>query len=303
MPGSHLVLALGIVLVWGLNFVVIHWGLEDFPPLLFAALRFTFVALPAVFLLTRPPIPVRWLLAVGLSMSAVQFGLLFVAIDAGLPAGLASLIVQLQAFFTLGLAVVVLGERPGARRYAGAAVAFAGIAVIATGRAEAVPLVGVALAVASAASWGVGNICTRLAQAPDAVALVVWSSLVAPLPLLGLSLVFEGPAAIGDALSSVQVGGVLALLYVVVLASLFGHGAWVWLLRRHEASTVAPFTLLVPIVGIGSAWLLLDERPNAAELIGAALVLAGLALSLYRTRAVQRRLPEVQNTVDELVVS
>lgn len=286
MPTRHVALALCIVLVWGLNFVVIHWGLEDFPPLLFAALRFLLVAFPAVLFFARPPIALKWLLLVGLFMSALQFGLLFVSMDIGLPAGLASLVVQLQVFFTMGVAVAVLGERPGARRWVGAAVAFGGIAVIATGCAEDVPLLGVAVAVASAASWGVGNICTRMAQAPDAVALLVWSSLVAPLPLLGLSLAFEGPAAMGEALSSVSLGGVLALLYVVVLASLFGHSTWMWLLRRHEASLVAPFTLLVPIVGIGSAWLLLDEQPNAAELAGVALVLAGLAISagLVRVR-------------------
>jgi O-acetylserine/cysteine efflux transporter len=293
VPARHVLLALAIVLVWGLNFVAIHWGLDDFPPLLFAALRFTLVAVPAVFLLRRPPIPVRWIVLVGLFMSALQFGLLFVAMDAGLPAGLASLVVQLQVFFTMGVAVVVLRERPGARRWAGAAIAFAGIAVIAMGRAEDVPLLGVALGLASAASWGVGNICTRFAQAPDALALVVWSALVAPLPLLGLSLAFEGPAEIGAALESVTVGGLLALLYVVVLATMFGHGAWMWLLRRHEASIVAPFTLLVPIVGIGAAWALLGERPNGAEVAGAALVLAGLATAAAPVALRRRHLPAV----------
>lgn len=265
--------------MWGVNFVVIHWGLEDFPPLLFAALRFAFVAFPAVLLVRRPPIAWRWIVLVGLFLSAIQFGLLFVSMDLGLPAGLASLIVQLQAFFTLGFAVLLLGERPSASRWFGAAVAFAGIAVIAAGRGGDVPLLAVVLCIAGAASWGMGNICTRLAQAPDAIPLVVWSALVAPLPLALLSLGFEGPTEIGDALTGVTLGGLGALLYVVVLASLFGYGAWTWLLKRHEASRVAPYSLLVPVTGIGSAWLLLGERPNGAELIGAALILAGLAIS------------------------
>jgi O-acetylserine/cysteine efflux transporter len=293
MPTRHVLLAVAVTVVWGVNFVVIHVGLASFPPLFFAALRFTLVAFPAVFFLRRPAVPLRWLLGVGLFMSAGHFALLFVSMDRGMPAGLASLVLQLQALFTIALAVAFLGERPRPAQLAGAAFALCGIGVIGAGRAAGVPLAALALCVGAAASWGVGNICNRKAQAPDALALLAWSSLVPPLPLAGLSLALEGPTRISSALGSLELSGVLALLYVVIASTAFGFGTWTWLLRRHAASRVAPFTLLVPPVGIVSAWVALGERPNAAELAGAAVVLAGLALttSAIRPRRAVRPLP------------
>jgi O-acetylserine/cysteine efflux transporter len=273
MPARHVLLAIGIAVVWGVNFVVIHVGLGDFPPLLFVALRFTLVAFPAVLFIRRPAVPLRWVLVIGLFLSAGQFGLLFVAMDSGLPAGLASLVLQVQVLFTIGLAIVFLGERPRRIQIAGALIALGGIAVIALGRGGNVPLGALALSIAAAASWGVGNVCTRHVQADDPVALLVWSSLVPPLPLAGLSL------ALGEGAPSIGAGGVLAVLYVVVGATFFGFGSWAWLLRRHPASRVVPFALLVPVFGIASAWVALGEQPNAAELIGAGVVLAGLAVA------------------------
>ena len=292
VPTRHMLLAAAVATVWGVNFVVIHVGLGSFPPLLFAALRFVLMAFPAVFLVRRPQVPARWVIGVGAFIGAGQFGLLFVAMDEGMPAGLASLVLQLQAVFTIVLAVALLGERLRPAQALGAGIAFGGIALIGAGRAEGVPLLAVALCVAAAASWGAGNICTRVAQAPDAVALLVWSSLVPPLPLLGLSLDFEGPDATGDAFATLDPGGVLALLYVVVLSTAFGFGVWTWLLRQHPASKVAPFTLLVPVVGIAAAWIALGEVPTVAEMAGAVVVLAGLALTTNAVR-VRRVRPAV----------
>ena len=279
MPRAHVLLALLVAVVWGINFVVIEVGLDTFPPLLFAALRFALVAFPAVLLIARPQVHWRYVLAVGTFLSAGQFGLLFVGMDLGLPAGLASLVLQLQAMFTIGLAVLLLGERPARRQLVGAGIALAGIAVIGAGRAEGVPLLGLLLCCAAALSWAAGNIATRVAQAPDAKALLVWSSLVPPLPLFVLSLAFEEPSS-----TAVDLGGVLALLYVVVLATAFGFGTWTWLLKRHPASKVAPFTLAVPVVGIASAWLFLGEVPNGPELVGAGLVLLGLGFVVAARR-------------------
>jgi O-acetylserine/cysteine efflux transporter len=288
MPTRHVLLACAVAVVWGVNFVVIDIGLDSFPPLLFAALRFAVLALPGVLLVSRPGVGARWVIAVGLFLSAGQFGLLFVGMDQGMPAGLASLVLQLQAVFTVGLAVGLLGERLVLGQVIGAAVAFGGIAIIAAGRAEGVPLIGIALTVAAAASWGVGNICTRRAQPRDPISLVVWSALVPPVPLALLSLAFEGPEEIGDAFAGLELSGVAALLYVVLLSTVFGYGAWTWLLKNHPASRVAPFTLLVPVVGILSAWVALDESPNAAELCGAAVVLVGLALTMRALRPPRR---------------
>jgi len=286
VPIRHVALALTVMVVWGVNFVVVDVGLETFPPILFAALRFTLVALPAVFFIRRPTVHWKWVVAIGTFLSAGQFSLLFLAMDLGMPAGLASVVLQLQAMFTIFLAVALLGERPGRRQLVGAVIALGGIGVIAVGRAEAVPLVAVLLACGAALSWAVGNICTRHAQAPDAKALLVWSSLVPPIPLAALSLGLEDRSEIERALTTFDLGGALAMLYVVVGASAFGYGAWTWLLKRHPASKVAPFTLAVPVVGIASAWVALGERPNVAEAVGAAIVLCGLALTVvsYRRR-------------------
>lgn len=279
-----MLLAIAVTVVWGINFVVIEVGLGSFPPLLFAGMRFTLLVFPAIFFVRRPAVRLRWLLGVGLFMSTGQFALLFVAMNAGMTAGLASVVLQLQAIFTIALAALFLGERPAMLQLAGAAVAVAGIAVIGAGRSHGVPLVGFLLCVGAAGSWAVGNICNRKAQSPDAFALLVWSSLVPPLPLFTLSLIFEGPHRISHALAHLALGGFLSLLYVVVVSTAFGFGGWTWLLRRHPASRVAPFTLLVPPVGIVTAWIARGERPGAAEVAGTLLALAGLALVTSASR-------------------
>jgi O-acetylserine/cysteine efflux transporter len=288
MPTRHVLLAAAVMLVWGINFVVIDVGLDNWPPLLFAALRFTLVALPAVFFIPRPDAGWKDVALVGTFLSAGQFGLLFVGMDQGMPAGLASLVLQLQAAFTAMFAVGLLGERLKPGQVVGAVVAFAGIALIAAGRSEGVPLVGVALTIGAAASWGLGNVFTRRAQATNAISLVVWSSLVPPIPLALLSLQFDGTQAIGDAFASIDGGGLFALAYIVIVSTAFGYGTWAWLLKRHPASRVAPFTLLVPVVGIVSAWIALDEQPNGAEWAGAVVVLIGLALTMRAIRPPKR---------------
>jgi O-acetylserine/cysteine efflux transporter len=283
MPARHALLAVAVAVVWGVNFVIIHVGLADFPPLLFVALRFVLVAFPAVFFLRRPAVPLGLVVGVGVFMCTGQFALLFVAMDQGLPAGLASLVLQMQVLFTIAFAVALLGERPSRTQVAGALLALGGMAVIGVGRGGSVPLGALALSIAAAASWGVGNICTRRAQAEDPLALLVWASLIPPLPLAALSL------ALGEGAPSRGAGGVLAVLYVVVGSTFFGFGAWAWLMRRHPASRVVPFALLVPPVGIASAWVALGEQPNTAELIGAGIVLLGLAVATSAVTTSSRR--------------
>lgn len=247
-------------------------------------------------LVPRPAVRLRWLLGVGLFMCTGQFALLFVAMNVGMPAGLASLVLQLQAPFTIALGMLFLGERPRPLQLVGAIVAFIGIATIGAARARGIPLGALLLCVAAAGSWAIGNICSRQARSPDAFALLVWSSLVAPVPLYTMSLIFEGPHRIAHALGHLDVGGVLALLYVVVVSTWFGFGCWTWLLRRHPASRVAPFTLLVPPVGIAGAWLALGERPGTAEFVGTLIVLAGLTLVAAAVRAQPAPMPRVPTT-------
>jgi O-acetylserine/cysteine efflux transporter len=280
MPRRHVLLALVVAICWAVNFVVIDIGLESFPPLLFAALRFGLVALPAIFFVSRPDARWRVVVAVGLFIGVGQFGVLFVAMNTGLPAGLASVIAPLQPVFTIPLAVIALGERPSLRQVIGVSVAIAGLGAIAVGRASGVPLLAVALGVASAASWGCGNVATRAAGAKRPFSLLVWSSLVAPVPLLGLSLAFEGAGRWQSAASSVGASGIAALAYVVIVSTFFGYGTWYRLLSRYAASTVAPFTLVVPVVGIFTAWLVRNEHPAWGELLGSLVVLVGLGLAL-----------------------
>ena len=280
MPPRHNALAALIAILWGLNFVAIDVGLETFPPLLFVALRFGLTAFPAVLLTRRPSIAAGWVITIGFFISVGQFGLLFVGIHAGMPAGLSALVIQLQAVFTIALAVAILGERPTRIQLLGAVVAFAGLALIAVGVAESVPLGAVLLVVAAAASWGAANICTRLARPTDAFALLVWASLVGPLPLAALSLAIEGPGAAAAAFDSLDRGALLSLLYIVVVATLFGWGAWTWLLARYPASTVAPFTLLAPVAALISTWIARGEQPTATQLAGGAVILAGLVLAV-----------------------
>jgi O-acetylserine/cysteine efflux transporter len=291
MPRRHAVLAIVVAVCWAVNFVVIDVGLESFPPLLFAALRFGLTALPAVFFVPRPDVRLRAVVAVGLFIGVGQFGVLFVAMNTGLPAGLASVIAPLQPMFTIPFAVIALGERPSLRQVIGVSLGVAGLGAIAVGRAHAVPLQAVALGVASAASWGCGNVVTRAARPKRPFSLLVYSSLVAPLPLLGLSSIFESTARWQDAVSSVGASGLAALAYVVVVSTFFGYGTWYWLMSRHTASTVAPFTLLVPVVGILTAWLVRGEHPTWGELVGSLIVVLGLALALglVDARGVRRR--------------
>ena len=287
MPRRDALLAVAVAAVWGLNFVVIHVGLRSWPPLLFVALRFAITAVPAVFFVRRPRgVDWRLVAGVGLFMSAGQFGFLFVGIDRGVPAGLASLVLQLQAAFTLLCAVAFLGERPGRRRITGGLIAFAGIGLIAADRSaeHPTPLLPLLFVVVAAASWGLGNICSRQAKAPDPIGLLVWSSLVPPIPLAVASWLVEGPDAARTAFADVDAAGLLALAYVVVISTFFGYTTWNALLHRHPATAVAPFTLLVPVVGITAAWLFLGERPTVVELVGAAIVLAGLARTVTAGR-------------------
>jgi O-acetylserine/cysteine efflux transporter len=277
-------LVLAVVLVWGINFVAIRWGVDEVPPLLLTSLRYAVAALPAVFFIRRPKVALGILVAYGFAVGVGQFSLLFTAIKLGMPAGLSSLVMQLQAFFTIALAVMVLGERPGPAQLVGALIAFGGIGVIAIERMGAAALAPFLMTIAAAAFWGVANIITKRAGKIDMLAFVVWSSLVPPLPLYFLSLAFEGPGAVPLALSQITLYGIGSLLFIGWISTVFGYGMWSVLLGRYPASTVAPFTLLVPIAGIGSAALLLGERISNLEWTGSALVFAGLLINVFGPR-------------------
>ncbi len=285
MSPKDLLLALVVVLAWGVNFVVIKVGLHGVPPMLLGALRFALAAFPAVLFVKRPQLPLRWLIAYGATISLGQFAFLFSAMYVGMPAGLASLVLQAQAFFTLVLAAFFLHERFTPHNLLGLAIAAAGLALIAwqgvAAGTHAMTLAGFVLTLCAALMWACGNIVTKKVGKVDLVGLVVWGSLVPPLPFLALSYFIEGPARIGSALSGIGMSSVLAIVYLAFVATLVGYGLWSRLLARYPASQVAPFSLLVPIVGLASAALLLGERLTLAEVAGAVLVMAGLVVNVF----------------------
>lgn len=284
-----LFLALLVVLAWGLNFVMIKWGVAEVPPLFLTALRYLCAALPMVFFVKRPQVRLGTLLVYGLAIGFAQFGLLFSAIKLGLPAGLASLIIQTQAFFTFGLAMLFLGERLGRWQAIGASVALIGIGVIAAERFEVTSLVPLLMVLLAAFFWGVGNIASKKAGQIDMLSFVVWGSLVPIIPLLALSALLEGPDAIGAAIQNFSLGTAGIVLFNGYVATLVGFGLWSYLLKRYPAGLIAPFSLLVPVFGIGFAVLLAGEVITELEIIGSALVFLGLVLNVFGPRVMRRK--------------
>lgn len=278
MKARHVALAVLVAAIWGLNFTVIHVGLGSCPPLLLAALRFVVAALPAA-LLPRPPVPWPRFLLIGATLFLGQFAFLFVGMALGMPPGLASVALQAQAFLTILIAAIALGERPAPRQIAGTLVALAGLAIIAgTAGAAGVTVVGLVLCLASALCWAIGNVLLRGIGRVDTLPLMVWLSVVPPVPLFLLSLALDGPAAVSDALTAIGWNGAGAIAYIAVLATIVGFGIWGELLKRYPAGTVAPFSLLVPVFGAGSAAVFLGERFGPARLSGMALILVGLVI-------------------------
>jgi O-acetylserine/cysteine efflux transporter len=286
MKPRHVAVAVLIAVIWGVNFVVIDVGLASLPPLLFAGLRFVAAAFPAVLFVRRPAIPWRWFVLVGLPLGVGQFGLLFIGMHMGMPAGLSSLVLQMQALFTALLAAVMLRERPRRTQVAGMVVAFAGIGLIGLSLGQGSPLLAFVLCVVAAGMWGLANIGLRAAGPPDAFAFMVWVSLVPPLPLLGLSLIFEGPRADAHALAHLSLGALGSLFYIAYISTLVGFGLWGRLMRRYDAGQVAMYSLLVPPFGMSSAALFLGERITVTDMVAAVLIVGGVALGSVRRRRV-----------------
>lgn len=282
VPIRDRLLAVLVAALWGGNFLAIHVGLDHFPPLFLAALRFAVIAVPTVLLVPRPQVPTRWLLGYGLGFGTVQFVFLFVAMDIGMPTGLASLVLQASAPFTVLLGALLLGERLSVRQALGIGMAVLGLAAIALARAQVAAVLPVLLTLLGALGWAFGNLASRLAQAPNPLHLTLWMSVVPPVPLLAMSWATEGPRAGWDALRAAVtpagIPGLLALAYLVVLATVVGSGIWTVLMGRHPAGVVAPYSLLVPVVGMGLAALVLGERPTPVELVAGTVIIGGVLL-------------------------
>ncbi len=282
-----LLLTLAVVAVWGYMFVPIKVALTEVPPFALASLRFTLAAIPLAFFVARPAMPWRYTVGYGIAIGVLQFGLLFLGIKLGMPAGLSSLVIQMQVFFTIGLAVALEGDRMQRHNLYGAAIAVAGVALLAAQKlvaGESGTFAGFALVIAAALAWAIGNIIAKRGageHAPDMFALVVWSSLVPPLPLAALSYFAEGGPAVLHAVASMSLKAWACVAVMAYGATLFGFGSWNALLHRYPTALISPFALLIPVSGLASGALFLDESLAPLQAIGALLVFAGLATNIY----------------------
>lgn len=277
-------LAALVATVWGFNFVVIDWGMGEVPPLLFLTARFLLVVFPAVLLIPRPQAPWRVVAMIGLFMSLGQFAFLYVGMAAGMPPGLAALVLQAQVIFTVLIAAGVLRERPTPGQVAGVLLGSVGLLVVAVGRGGDVPLLALALTLLAALTWGIGNVLSRASGVSGGLSLTVWSALVVPVPLLALSLLLDGPAAVADGLAAFGWEALASTLYTAGLASLVGYGIFNTLLARNPSASVVPWVLLAPVVAMASATLLLDQRPNAAESLGGLLLVLAVLVAVRPPR-------------------
>lgn len=284
----HALLALAVMAVWGSNFVVIRVGLDHLPPLLFAALRFSFAFLPAALFLKKPDVPWRNLAAYGVLIGAGQFGLLFLAMKGSISPGLASLVVQTQAFFTIGLAMRLTGEKVRTFQYAALALAAAGIGVIIWRTDGSATPLGLALVLGAALCWAGGNLVARQTPGVNMLNYVVWASLFSVPPLVLLALIFEGWPAIAAGLQKADAVTWAAVAWQSVGNTMFGYAVWGWLLGRYPTATVAPMSLLVPVFGMAASAVVLHEALPGWKLAAAGLVMAGLALNTFWPRLRQR---------------
>ncbi len=296
LAGRDLALIVAVVALWGFSFVAIKVGLREIPPFAFAALRFFFAAVPLVFFVRLPRMPWAYVAGYGLSVGVCQFGLLFLGMKLGMPAGLSSLVIQMQIFFTVGLAIAFLGDRLRKQDLIGAAIASVGVILLGVYKLQSgmtTSLIGFLLVVASAFAWGVGNVVAKRAAKFDAdmFALVVWSSLVPPLPLALMSFAFEDGASVWNAVAAASPLAWSCVLLLAWGATLFGFASWARLLHKYPTALIAPFGLLIPVSGLASGAIFLGEGLAPLQLAGAALVLAGLAENVLgvRLRARLRR--------------
>jgi O-acetylserine/cysteine efflux transporter len=293
MTRSHLsardaALGLLIVFFWGTNFVVVRWGLGMLPPLLMAAIRFALVLCPAIFFLEKPNVSWGSLALYGASVGTGQFGLLYIAMNGFISPGVASVVMQMQVFFTIAVAAWRTGEKPRMHQLLGLVPAIAGVVLILVHNGEDITLAGLALVLGGAMCWAISNQTTREAARAAAargtplnpLAYVVWASLFAMPGLLIASFLLEGADRDFHAMLTSSWTIWPTLVWQSAANTLFGYTMWAWLLSRYPAGTVAPLSLLVPVFGIGASALVLHEPLPAWKLIACLSIMAGLAFNL-----------------------
>lgn len=275
----HHATALLVVLIWGTNFVFIRYGLDELEPFTFALLRFTLVALPLVFILPKPAIAWSRIIAYGWFIGVGQFGLLFWAMQANISAGLASLIIQMQVFFTIILSAVLMRESVKRQQIAALLICFIGLTIIAVYTDGQTTLLGITVILVAALSWSAGNIIAKQAGKIDYLAFIAWSSLFAIPPLALMAAYFEGVEVIVQSVTSTSWRVWLIVLWQSVGNMLIGYGLWNMLLSRYPASVVTPWALMVPVFGMSASALMLSEPMPWWKLLAISLILLGLVLN------------------------
>lgn len=285
-------IGLVIIFIWGFNFVIIAWGVESMPPLLMGGLRFLLVALLGSFFIAKPNIPWRWMALYALTLCFGQFSLLFSALAFGMPAGLASLVLQSQAVFTLLFSFIILKEQVKNSQILAMLIAGVGLYVIgSSGQAHSMTLLGFSLTIAAAIAWGLGNVVNRLINQRGYranIGLVVWSSWIAMVPFFVTSYWVEGEAAILNSLQNLNALSIIVLFYLAIAASMIGYSLWSYLLTHYPAGQVAPLTLGVPVVGIMSASILLNEQMSEQQIVGIVIVMLGLLVNTFGSKLYRR---------------
>ena len=299
MKRRDLILALLVVIVWGANFTVIKLGLAGLPPMLLVALRYTFAAVPAIFFVKRPDIGWKYIIAYGMAVGVGQFSCLFYAMNIGMPAGTSSVILQSQVFFTLIFAAVLLKEHLRIFHALGVIISAIGLFFISgnigSGQMSSLPLGALFLTLLAAAFWGISNIIVRFASKQaaaqgktiDMFGLVVWSSLVPPLPLFIFALILDSPETLLNIVLGLSGQSIFAILYLSFLATLFGFGLWSFLLSKYPAGKVAPLSLLVPITGLITARAVLGEQLMPIQWLGCGIIILGLIISNFGSTILQ----------------
>ncbi len=301
MNRRDLIFALLVVTVWGANFTVIKLGLDSIPPMLLVALRYTFAALPAIFFIKRPAIGWRYIVMYGMTVGVGQFSCLFYAMNIGMPASVASVVLQSQPFFTLLFAAMLLKESVKGSQLVGLVVAGLGLYFIggnvgSNEVAASIPLIPFLLTLLAAAFWGISNIVVRYAakqsasqgEKLDMLSLVVWSSLIPPIPMFAFALMLDTPKTLVDAVINMNAMGVFAVLYLTFGATLFGFYTWSKLIAKYPASKVAPLSLLVPVTGLITARIVLGEQLSEMQWLGCLVILVGLVISNFGGSLMQR---------------
>lgn len=281
---TDLLLTLLTVVVWGLNFIAIFVGLKNLPPFLFCTLRFALSAFPFVFFMRKPKTPFKYLLGFGIFNFVLQFGLLFSGIQLGLSPGLSSLVMQVQVFFSIGLAYVFFSEKPEIIKVIGSLISFIGIGIVAWYVEGSATIIGLLFTLFASFSWAAGNMFTKQINAESPLALVVWGNLIA-FPFMAVASYFiDGSEVIYNSLQNISLTTISAVAYVVYVSTFLGYGIWGFLLKKYVTSAVVPFTLLIPVVGILSSILFLKEELTVWKLWASFFIMIGVVFNVFETK-------------------